>query len=235
MTEAKIHPPSRSRITEARASGVLPRPLLIGVSAALFAVASTVRSAGPFVARELEALLRAPLDAFAQGESAPQLARVAPQIAGLMRASALSLISVATCVIVGALLAQGAQLGFGLRNRRRFSAPKLSIEASLLAIVGALGLGAFNLIDALWLEPTAFPAFAQRLCTQLAALFLALALIDAAFARAAFFRALFLTRRELREEQREAFGAPELRAARAKARQYLAHADAPAREQPEEP
>jgi type III secretory pathway component EscU len=226
MTEAKIHPPSRSRIAEARASGVLPRPLLIGVSAALLALSLFVRAFGPAFARPLQALLHAPLDRFAHGESAPNVDQAVPHIAALLHSSALALGAVAACVILGALLAQGAQFGFARRNRRRFSAPKLSLEASLLAIVGVLALGAFNVIDALWLELGAFPAFVERLCAQLAALFLALALIDAAFARAAFFRGLFLTRRAQREEQREAFGAPELRAARAKARQQLAFVDA---------
>lgn len=226
MTEAKIHPPSRSRIAEARASGVLPRPLLIGLSAALFALSWLARGLGSGLVRQLDALLRAPLDAFAHGESAPSLDPVALQIAALLRTSALALVAVAACVIVGLLLAQGVQLGFARRNQRRFSAPKPSLEASFLAIVGVLGVGAFNLVDALWLEAAGFSEFAQSLCAQLAALFFALALIDAAFARAAFFRALFLTRRELREEQREAFGAPELRVARAKAREQLARVEA---------
>jgi flagellar biosynthesis protein FlhB len=44
------------------------------------------------------------------------------------------------------------------------------------------------------------------------------AVVDASFARAAFFRSLWLTRREQLDELREAHGAPETRRARALAR-----------------
>jgi type III secretory pathway component EscU len=221
MTEAKIHPPSRSRIAEARASGVLPRPLLIGLSASLCALAALLRTFGATFADGLARLMRAPLEALTRGDSAAALSLASQALAPLARSVMLSLGAVAACVVVGSLLAQGAQLGFARGQRRRFSAPKLSFTASLLAIVGLTALCAGQLLDALWLEPREFPSFAARLLLQAAALFAALALIDAAFARAEFFRALFLTRRELREEQREAFGAPEVRAARARARREL--------------
>jgi type III secretory pathway component EscU len=221
MTEAKIHPPSSSRIAEARAAGFAPRPLLVGLSAALFALASWLHFFGRSLAQAFVRLLEVPLDAFAHDESAKALSLVAPLIADVLGQSALSALAVAASVVLGSLLAQGVRLSLARASTRRFTAPKLSLEASLLAIVGLLALTSFALFDALWLEPEGLLGFAVRWLDQLALLFSALAIIDAAFARAQFFRALFLTRRELREEQREAFGAPELRAARASARRQL--------------
>lgn len=221
MTEAKIHPPSHSRIAEARAAGVLPRPLLIALSASLCALAACLRAFGATFAEQLARLISAPHEALTRGDFALALALAQAAIAPLARSLALTLCAIAAAIVVASLLAQGAQLGFARRPRRPFTVARLSFTASALAIVGIAGLCAFQLLDALWLAPARFPAFAERLLLQCAALFAALAVIDAAFARAEFFRALFLTRRELREEQREAFGAPELRAARARARREL--------------
>jgi type III secretory pathway component EscU len=192
--------------------------VLVGLSGSLFALASWLHLFGRSLALDLLRLLEAPLDAFAHDESAAALARVVPLITSIARAVAFGALGVAGCVVLGSSLAQGVQLGLPRAKTRRFSAPKLSLAASLLAIVAVLLLGSFALFDVLWLEPEDLLGFAMRLFSQLAVLFFALAIIDAAFARAQFFRALFLTRRELREEQREAFGAPELRAARASAR-----------------
>jgi type III secretory pathway component EscU len=222
MTEAKIHPPSRSRVADARAAGLAPRPLLVGLSAALFALASCVHSFGRSVAQDLATLLSAPLDALAHGESRAALDPIAPVIGRLLRTTAGAMLGVAVCVVLGLLLAQGSAFAFPRANTRRLAAPRVSLEATLLAIVGLLVLCSFALFSALWLEPMQWPDFGARFLRQLAALFLGLAIVDAAFARTAFFRALFLTRRELREEQREAYGAPELRAARATARQQIA-------------
>jgi flagellar biosynthesis protein FlhB len=55
----------------------------------------------------------------------------------------------------------------------------------------------------------------------------ACALVDAFLARAAFFRSLWLTRREHREEQREAYGSPELRAERERLRRAYGRGAAP--------
>jgi type III secretory pathway component EscU len=192
----------------------------------LFALASWLHFFGRPLALNLVRLLEMPLDAFAHNESAAALRLVAPLIADVLRQVALGALAVVVSVALGSLLAQGVQLSLPRATTRRFTAPKLSLEASLLAIVGLLGLASFSLFDALWLEPADLLGFAVRGLNQLALLFFALAIIDAAFARAQFFRALYLTRRELREEQREAFGAPELRAARASARRQLS------REQP---
>ncbi len=221
MTEAKIHPPSRSRIAEARAAGVLPRPLLVGLSAALCALAACVRAFGATFVDRMARLMRAPLEALTRGDVALALDLVRHEIAPLARTLALTLCAIAASVVLASLLAQGAQLGFARRPQRPFTVPRLSLTASALAIVGLLALCALQLLDALWLAPAEFPAFVARLLLQAALLFAALAVVDAAFARVAFFRALFLTRRELRQEQREAFGAPELRAARARARREL--------------
>ena len=68
---------------------------------------------------------------------------------------------------------------------------------------------------------------AQLLTSYVAWLAVALALvavIDVASARTAFLRALWMTRQELREEQREAYGSPELRGARAAVRRSLGEA-----------
>jgi flagellar biosynthesis protein FlhB len=85
-------------------------------------------------------------------------------------------------------------------------------------VLTACGLAALFLAPALWLEPAALlPLLARYLGYTAAALGL-VALIDVASARAALFRALWLTRREQAQELREAYGAPELRRARELAR-----------------
>jgi flagellar biosynthesis protein FlhB len=219
MTEAKIHPPSRSRIAEARAAGLAPRPLLLGLSACLFALASSLHASGSVFAEDLVSLLGAPLDAFAQGHTEAALGLAATLSARIAKNSALFAFSAFACSAIALILAQGLQLSMPRADTRRFSAPRLSLEASSLAVVGVLALGFLHVGDALWLVPSQLPAFSARVLDQLAVLFFALAIVDASFARAQFFRALFSTRRELREEQREAYGAPELRAARAAARE----------------
>jgi len=221
MAEAKIHPPSPSRVAEARAAGFAPRPLLVGLSAASFALAALLRLWGPSVSAELSRLLREPLASFERGQGALALGIAAPLLAQLAQKLALCAMAVAASVGLALLLTQGAVFVLPRRSRQRFVAPKHSFEALGLAALSLLALCAFQLVDALWLVPSALPELAVRFLSRLAGVWLALALVDAAFARAQFFRALWLTRRELREEQREAYGSPELRAARAALRQTL--------------
>ena len=56
------------------------------------------------------------------------------------------------------------------------------------------------------------------LTLRLVAVLLLLSLIDAALSRAAWWRSLWMTRRERKAEDREAYGSPELHAARARIR-----------------
>jgi flagellar biosynthesis protein FlhB len=224
MAEAKIHPPSPSRIAEARAEGFAPNPLLVGLSASIFALASCVHLFARDMANDLAALLRTPLDAFAHGESASALARVTPLLAHLVQSLALSALIVAGCVVLGTVLVQGLTFVLPRNSARRFTVAKPSLTASLLALVALSAWALWQLVPALWLELGRWPEFAASLLYRLAAVFFALAIVDASFARAQFFRSLFLSRRELRDAQREAHGAPELRAARAMARRHV-HGD----------
>jgi type III secretory pathway component EscU len=81
-----------------------------------------------------------------------------------------------------------------------------------LVVMGSL------LRDVFWATRADFGTLVIKLLTRLALALSALAVIDTAFARAAFFRALWQTRREYTAEQREAYGSPELRAARERVR-----------------
>jgi hypothetical protein len=114
-------------------------------------------------------------------------------------------------------LLQGPVLAWPRRARRSFRRPRISQLPRLLFGVGLALLLGLSLSDAVWLEPAQLGPLLSDWGTRLALLSLGLLVLDAALARERFFRALWLTRREQREEWREAYGAPELRAARAEA------------------
>ena len=124
-------------------------------------------------------------------------------------------------------LLQGPVVAWPRRTRRSFRRAQVSLVPRVLltlALALLLGLG---LADAVWLAPSELGALLSRWGTRLALLALGLLLLDAALARERFYRALWLTRREQREEWREAYGAPELRAARAEAQRAGHAADPP--------
>lgn len=226
MAEAKIHPPSPSRIAEARAAGHAPSPLLAGMAGGICALALASRELLPRVRYAWTRLAQAPLEALAQGDlaRAEQLARAhAAELADGLSWLALLLIA---CVLLALVAAQGVVFVWPRRARRPFTRAKASYLAPALFVLGLAILLLVSLHAALWLTSAEVGAFVSRYVVHMAALVLGVWLVDAAVARERFFRSLWLTRREQREELREAFGAPETREARAGARQAQRGEDA---------
>jgi flagellar biosynthesis protein FlhB len=226
MADSKIHPPSASRIEEARSSGLAPRPVLVGLAGGFMALTLCALWQWPALAASLRALLRLPLAELEHGRPEQALRSVAWQGASVA-------IVVFACSAGALFLAQGPSFGWPGRRRARFDEPRPVRSVLLLAgVVLVVVLGSL-LRDLLWATPDNLAALFTRLLLRTALALTALAVIDSAFARAAFFRALWLTRREQRDEQREAYGSPEIRATRERIRREsalgsLAEARAPA-------
>lgn len=215
MAEAKIHPPSPQRVVEARRSGLVPRAPLVGPVAAVLALFLFGRLFVPTLVAQLEALFRRALDAGTHGVSGAEAWALVAPIAFSM-AELLGAVFLVT--VAASLLAQGPHFAWPKRPRKPFTRARKSRTASLLAAL-LVPLVALSLLPrALWIEPEELGDLLLSALGRLSALLLTLALIDVAFARTRFLRALWLTRREQRDEQREAYGAPELRAAREHAR-----------------
>jgi hypothetical protein len=215
MAEAKIHPPSPSRIAEARAAGLAPLPRLSGLALAVLGLLLLQRQLAPELWRGLGALLRGPLALLTRGDPAQALVEAGALLGQLGQQLALALGFVTAWTALGLALIQGPVFVWPRRARRPLQGPRPSW---LSAALGSLGLGAllaFCLVDALWLTPEALAPLLSRWGLRLGGLALGLLLLDAAVARERFFRVLWLTRRQQRDAWREAFGAPELRAARA--------------------
>jgi flagellar biosynthesis protein FlhB len=214
MAEAKIHPPSPSRIAEARAAGLAPLPRLSGLALAILGLL-LLRQLAPELWRSLGALLRDPLVLWAQGEPAQALVQARALLGQIGRLLALALGFVGAWIALGLALIQGPVFVWPRRARRPLHGPRPGWLSAALGSLGLLALLAFCLHDALWLTPETLAPLLSRWGLRLGGLALGLLLLDASLARERFFRALWLTRREQRDEWREAFGAPELRAARA--------------------
>jgi flagellar biosynthesis protein FlhB len=224
MAEAKIHPPSPERIAEARRSGLAPRAPLVGLVAAILALFLWGRLLVSRVLAQLEALFRGALAQAARGappgEAWELVKPVAFSLAELLGA-------VFLCLVAASIVAQGPHFAWPKRPRRPFTRARKSRTASLLAAL-LVPLVAVSLLPrALWIEPQQVGDVLLSALGRLSALLLVLALIDVAFARTRFLRALWLTRREQRDAQREVHGAPELRAARERARVAWSRREAP--------
>ncbi len=209
MDSARPHPPSDQRIAEARAAGRVPKAPLTGLTAAIGGLFGAAALLGPRIARSARDLFEAPLALSAAGERSAALARAAASARELFALLALAAVSIFISVALGIVLVQGLAFAPLARPRARALAP-LRVDRT----AGAL----FALGVAVWLERAGWADFARAWAERLAFLAVACLVIDASFARARFFASLWLTRREYLDEQREAFGAPEIRAARARAR-----------------
>ena len=89
------------------------------------------------------------------------------------------------------------------------------LPVSALSVSVVLGA---NLAQALRAETATLRSLLTAWGFSMAAVLVLLALVDAALSRAAFWRSLWMTRRERNAEDREAYGSPELRAARERIR-----------------
>ena len=218
MADAPIHPPTAARVAEARAAGLAPRLGVGGMCVALLALALLQARALPSLWQRLGALSSAPLEAWTRGDAS--LALQLGQALALDAARALALLLAAMTLAVGFCLwlLQGPVVVWPRRPRRSFRRARVSLLPHVLFTLGLTLLLGLCLVDAVWLEPGDLTALWSRWWGRVALLVGGVLVLDAALARERFYRALWLTRREQREEWREAYGAPELRAARAEQR-----------------
>jgi len=227
MADSKIHPPSASRIEEARATGLAPRPLLVGLAGGCSALLLCVAWQASAVIGALRALLQEPLHALAEGRArqAETLAQEALRTLAYQGAITAGALLLGTAC--AALVAQGPSFGWpaASKGRGRFAEPAPARSVPFLAGIVLVVVAGSLLPDLLWVAPAGVGAQLPRLVTRVALFLAALAIIDAALARAAFFRALWLSRREQRDEHREAYGSPEIRATRERIRRESAHVE----------
>ncbi|MDB4974794.1 MAG: hypothetical protein JWN48_3135 [Myxococcaceae bacterium] len=222
MAAARPHSPSAQRIAEARASGHLPRAPLVGFAGALLALLAGTALLGPAIAQRTAALLRGPLELAAAGRSREAHAQAELLLQQLARSAGLLLGLGCIAIALFTLLAQGPSLARLSSSRSlRVASLRPSRTASALWCVGLCVIVLTTLASWTELERATLSQWAVALATELALLTVACSAIDIAFARARFFASLWLTRREYLDEQREQLGAPELRAARRRARDDL--------------
>lgn len=221
MASARPHPPSEQRIDEARAAGHVPHAPLAGFAGGLLALVPTCFWLAPEVAAHLTDLLERPLLAAARGDSALARAEVGEHVRALLGWAALALGAAFVGVVLASALAQGLAFVRMRRVRARFERMAPSRAASLLFCLGLALATGLALDDVGRLRPQQLAARAESWAVTLCLLALGCGVVDAAFARARWFASLFMTRRELLDEQRDAFGDPALRAARARARREV--------------
>jgi flagellar biosynthesis protein FlhB len=220
MSEARIHPPSEQRLSEARRIGHVPRAPLVGVFALWASLLLGLSLSAPRLWGALVHLLRAPLEAAASGRawSLVDLAKPGTQ---LLWSIAFLLLGAFVALALGTLITQGPAFGFVGASRLRPSPLRPARSSALLFAFGLPFLCAQVSARALRAEPHELTALLRDFALYLAAYLGACSLLDAALARAAHVRSLWLTRREQRDEQREAYGSPEVRRVRDRLRREL--------------
>ncbi len=235
-SQARSEPPSASSAEEARAHGHVPRADLAGPAAAWLALALLLTNYGNRFVLRLQNLLRDSLQTAATDPmpALGQQSSIAIETFGPMLA--LALVLCLGAMIVARSVAQGG-IGFSLpwfTRRKHFDKVKHTrwLTGLLAAVLCTVVVGS-ALPAALRVETTELGPVLQSSAWRLAAAFALLAWIDAALTRAAWWRSLWMTRRERKEEEREAYGSPELRAARAHIRrETLASEQEPGQDKP---
>ena len=219
MAEARIYPPSEPRFAEARRAGHVPRPSLVVLSCALIGVSGLLQGwAGDFV-EALGALWGELLRGVARGQHPDPTAVLLERVPALLWPLAWWLLVVLAAGVGFSFLAQGsARFVPFARPRRAFERASPPSASKLLWALVVTALAVAALQDLTRVTPSSAGAVVAHWLTRFAALSALVAVLDVVLARVRFVRSLWLTRREHLDDQREAFGAPELRAARARLR-----------------
>jgi flagellar biosynthesis protein FlhB len=217
MASARPYPPSAQRVAEARASGHAPRPLLLASTSALLYLLACAAALGTRALTHLQAFLSDATGALAAGDSARAYARLALFLRDGASTLALLLLGMFVVLLAAELFGRGASFA---RVRARVPFPPVRRDPSAL-LVWSIGLtlaASFAVLELLPLAPGELAPFASDWLRRIALLALACAVLDVTLARARFFASLWMTRREQLDEQRAAFGAPELKRAQARLR-----------------
>jgi flagellar biosynthetic protein FlhB len=253
MDEPRTEQPTTRKLQRARARGLVARSPDLAVAAGLLALALVLIGSGPRLVGALEALVVAGLRAAAGPLSASD--PLAPLLAPAREVALLSLRSVlaiaaaaaaAGFVQVGPLFAPAAlapdfaRLSPPERLRALLAPdrlPELGLAALKLALLlfaawSALRPHARDVFQLPLVRPAQALPFAGALLRELAVrtglALAAIGAVDVLYRRIRHARSLRMGRRELREEQRESYGAPEIRErvrrAQAEARARLAAA-----------
>jgi flagellar biosynthesis protein FlhB len=225
MDEARTYPPSEQRILEARRAGHVPRTGLVAMAAQALGLTIALTYLGDSLWSALAQLLAQSLTALTLAPPpAAFIARIAP-------AFGTSLFLLLALVWALAMLAQLLAQGFAVRwpftrSRRPFAPLRPARGPRLLAAILVLGFSLVLLPEVLRVTPHTAGGLLARGSLRVSMLLVACALVDVFLARAAFFRTLWLTRREHQDELREAYGAPEMRAERERIRRAHGGAEA---------
>ena len=214
MASARPYPPSAQRIAVARASGHVPRPALVALGSVWLTTMFVLWAYGAHLLHELATLFRSTVELCGRGDSALARAAVWSWVISASQSFALIALAAFVSIALSLAFAQGASHAGRRALRVRFAKLEVSRTAGALLSLSLLLTTAIALAELPLLEISDLAAFALRWASYAALFTLFCTFIDVAFARARFFRSLWMTRAELRDEQRSAFGAPELREAR---------------------
>lgn len=223
MAQARTEPPTQQRGAEAYASGHAPRPLLVASAVAIATTSALLAWLGGSIARDLALLFAEPLNAIARGTSFDGAAHVRHALA--LFAPHLALLSLGALAASALTLAviQGFRFRL-LRSRPRHPFAKIASSRGLVFLLASLGIMivlGLSIYDALWATREELVGVLWRAALRISSALLLVAACDAALARAAFWRSLWMTRQQRQDETREAYGSPAIKAARERVRREL--------------
>jgi flagellar biosynthesis protein FlhB len=191
---ARPHAPSQQRIAEARASGHVPRVSMLGSLGLIGSI--VVGSTQDF---GLVALWERAL----AGQD------VSAQLRSIGATLGWCALAVWLLILIVSLLAQGPSF---VSQRKEFAPLRVDRTAGALFALCITGLSCAFVADAVRLELNASWLWILALVSA------ACLVVDIALARARWFASLWMTRREYKDEQRDQGPAPEILAARKRAR-----------------
>lgn len=215
MNSARPYPPSAQRIAEARASGHHPRASLVCGNAALVVALALGFLLGARWFAGLVALFRATMSAWSRADAAGAYRLLTRYAHGTLLSCTLAALGLTLLVTASCVLARGPR-GGRAREPARARFPRLAPgrTAPLLFALGLALVTGLSLGEVLALDASSLLGLASRWAWGVALIAVLTLIVDVAFAQARFYASLRMTRRELLDEQRAAFGAPELRALR---------------------
>lgn len=215
MNSARPYPPSAQRIAEARASGHHPRASLVASNVALVGALGLGFMLGARWFAGLVALFRDTMRAWSRGDGAGAYRLLESHARGALLSCAFAALGLTLLVTAACVLARGPRGGRASGPARaRFPRLAPGRTAPLLFVLGLALVSGLALAEVLALDAPRLFGLASRWAWGVALVALLTLIVDVAFAQARFYASLRMTRRELLDEQRAAFGAPELRALR---------------------